>query len=46
MSQSEMGGIKFASLSVSGKGILDTLSMESGVHRVQVDSATPSPVLT
>eukprot|EP00210_Caulerpa_lentillifera_P006304 g6021.t2 len=35
LSTSEMGGIKFASLSLSGRDVFGKLKMENGVHRVQ-----------
>lgn len=33
---SERGGLKFASLSLSGRSVFRSLKMENGVHRVQV----------
>lgn len=36
ISSSDLGGIKFASLSISGRGVYGQMKVESGVHRVQV----------
>lgn len=40
MSRDEIGGIKFASLSVSGEDVFGRLRSENGVHRVQRVPAT------